>query len=113
MKTLKTATGKEYYCSFMIKSNKQNLYMKLLIDPNEALDVFRNPEETKELQWLDEQGNITLEAEHFTKFVELFLEDGPCPVRIRLDLDLDALIWDRFEEIEQIKQAHQNAQEET
>ena len=103
MRTLKTATGREYYCSFMIRKD-QNVYMRLLIEPAEVLQVFQNPEETRELQWLNEDGSVILEARHFTKFTELMIENGPCPVRVRMDLDLDALIWDRFDEIEQMKQ---------
>ncbi len=53
MNTLKTATGKEYECSFFTVLEEMNLlYADIKATLVEAAPVFSDPEETKELHYV-------------------------------------------------------------
>lgn len=99
MTTLRTATGKEFYCDFMGTANELVLYVKVDGDLHEILNTFQNPEETRILQHLTENGEVTREETMFTKFVEIHLMSDGCPIRIRMEKDLDTLIRQKAQEM--------------
>lgn len=100
MTTLKTATGKEYYCDFMGTASSIVLYVRIQIDLNELIEVFQNPEETRILQLVNEKDEVLREERLFIKLTEFTIVSGPCPVRIRLERDIDAIIQAQLEQME-------------
>lgn len=85
MSLLKTSTEKEYLCNFMgVASGSSALYIQISIDLHEALTVFQNPEETKTLQWIGDNGEIVREETGYTFFTGFSIVPGECPVRIRM-----------------------------
>ena len=95
MPKLRTATGRECPCDVMTSVNNTVLYVKIQMDLSETITVFQDPEETKVLQWIGDNGNILSEEKGYTKFVGITMMPGSCPVRVRLDKDLDALILEQ------------------
>lgn len=95
MPKLRTATGRECPCDVMGSVNDTVLYAKIQMELSEVIGVFQNPEETKVLQWIGDNGNVLLQEEGYTKFVGITMMAGPCSVRVRLDKDMDALILER------------------
>jgi len=100
MTVLRTATGKEYYCNFMGTASSVILYVRILIELNEMLEVFQNPEETRILQLVNEKDEVLREERLFTKLTEFTLVGGQCPVRIRLERDIDAIIQAQLDQME-------------
>ena len=92
MQILRTASGNEYYCDFMGKASPLVLYIKVEMSFDEASRLFQNPEETKHFQWYDEDGTLLGDEWYFTKFTQITIMEGPCPMRIRLERDMDALL---------------------
>lgn len=84
MPILRTATGKEYICDFMGIAIGMVLYVQLIIDLEEALTVFRNPEETSVLSWIGTNGEPVEIEEGFTEFGGFTIVGGQCPVRVRM-----------------------------
>lgn len=84
MPVLRTATGKEYICSFMGVADGLVLYMQLAISLQEALDVFTNPEETAVLSWIGMNDEPVEVEEGFTEFGGFFITGDQCPVRVRM-----------------------------
>lgn len=85
MPILKTATGKEYYCDFFaIAVGYESLWLKVQIDPVEALTVFQNPEETMILEWYGENGDLLKRELAYTRLTGISFVNGKCPVRINL-----------------------------
>ena len=94
MPVLRTATGKEYICNFMGVADGMVLYVQLLIDLQEALNVFTNPEETASLSWIGMDNEPVEVEEGFTQFGGFFITADQCPVRVRmlkkLEVNVDA-----------------------
>lgn len=84
MPVLRTATGKEYICNFMGVADGMVLYVQLVIDLQEALNVFTDPEETKSLSWIGSNGEAVEVEEDFTQFGGFFITGDQCPVRVRM-----------------------------
>ena len=85
MTVLRTATGKEYPCDFMgIAPGLATCFVTLEIDLPEVLSVFQNPEETSELSWIGDEGNVVRTETGYTKFGGFTILDGDCPVRVRM-----------------------------
>ena len=86
MELLRTATGKEYPCSFMGVGSRIVLFIVIDIDLNELLNVFQNSTETSVLQWIGDDGTIEREEIGYTKFIGFsLLDSSECHVRIRLE----------------------------
>ena len=96
MPVLRTATGKEFYCNFMGVASSMVLYVKILLDLAEVLEIFQDPNETRILQWFSESGELVREERGFTIFKGFELDDGACPVRVRMDRDIEFLIAERM-----------------
>lgn len=84
MPVLRTATGKEYICNFMGVADGLALFVCLIINLSEILDVFTNPEETKILTWVGTNGEAVEVEENFTEFGGFYITGDQCPVRIRM-----------------------------
>ena len=99
MTMLRTATGKEIPCDFMAKADDLILYVKVQMDLVEAMKLFQNPEETKVLEWINDNGEAVHCDTGFIKFSEIHIMTGACPVRIRMEKDIDTLIMERAEQL--------------
>lgn len=90
MPILRTATGKEYPCDFMGVANGFALYVNIKIDSYmELLEVFQDPSETEVLTWVGTSGEAVRIETGFTVFTGFDIIGGQCPVRIRMEKNLD------------------------
>lgn len=81
-----TATGKEFPCDFFaIATGYDVLYLKVAMEPMEAMTVFMNPEETEMLSWYNQDsGEVVRSVTGYTEFGGLDIYSGSCPIRIRM-----------------------------
>lgn len=84
MTLLRTATGKLYCCDFMGVANNAILYVTVDMDAEEVLQIFRNPEETSRLEWLNDSEEVVRSESGFTEFEGLTIMGGRCPIRVRM-----------------------------
>ena len=84
MPILRTASGKEYVCDFMGVANGVVLYVQLMIDYYELLNVFTLPEETNTLSWIGSSGDVIETEIGFTEFGGFTVVGGQCPIRLRM-----------------------------
>ena len=84
MSILRTNKGREYPCTFMGVANAMTLYVQIMIDFYEAVEVFTNPEETEVLSWIGLNDEPIQIEEGFTEFGGFTVDEGDCPVQIRM-----------------------------
>lgn len=84
MPKIKMATGKEYPCDFMGAASEFVLFVKVDIPLTNVLTVFQDPEETKVMQWVSDNGKVVRTESGFTEFTGFSIMRNGCPVRIRM-----------------------------
>lgn len=84
MTVIRTATGKEYPCDILGVANGYALYAQVRMDMQEVLNIFQDENETKELSWINDQGDPVRTEYGFTVFGGFQIVEGNYPIRVRM-----------------------------